>query len=313
MSDLLKVDMHIHVYPNVETGVREKAYEVWEYGRLDGVRYSECTGTHAEISDSMCRAGFSKAVLLIYFKGESRLRELEENQRREGREIDEPEIARLKGVVEQELVELNRWGCSIAKSDERISTFITIDVGIQSPEGAAEMVVELARREGAKGLKLHSALQGFSMSDRRLWPVYTVCQEMGLPVLGHAGPDKGGKGLSDPNAFAEMLGAFPKLKVVVAHMGGAAWRQTLDIARKYENAVFDCSEIIHWTGAPNAPSDYELARLIKDVGPERVMLGSDFPWYDLDTTIERFFALPVLSDDEKMAIAGANAVRILRL
>ena len=40
-------------------------------------------------------------------------------------------------------------------------------------------------------------------------------------------------------------------------------------------------------------------------------MGSDFPWYDLDHTVDRVMELPLLSREEKEGIMGANAVRIL--
>ena len=43
------------------------------------------------------------------------------------------------------------------------------------------------------------------------------------------------------------------------------------------------------------------------------MMGSDFPWYDLDDTSERVMELPLLSKEEKESILGANAVRLLSL
>ena len=57
----------------------------------------------------------------------------------------------------------------------------------------------------------------------------------------------------------------------------------------------------------------QLAQLIKDIGPHRVMMGSDYPWYDLDHTVERVMELPLLSAEEKQGIIGANAVNILNL
>ena len=95
--------------------------------------------------------------------------------------------------------------------------------------------------------------------------------------------------------------------------GGGAWRQTLELAQAYPNVYFDCCEIIEWAGAPNAPTDRELAQLILDVGPERVMMGSDFPWYDIAHSVERVMELPLLSAEQKEAILGANATRILKL
>ena len=52
--------------------------------------------------------------------------------------------------------------------------------------------------------------------------------------------------------------------------------------RCLSSGVFDCSEIMAWTGALKAPTNLELAHIIKEIGPDRVMMGSDFPWYDVD-------------------------------
>jgi len=103
------------------------------------------------------------------------------------------------------------------------------------------------------------------------------------------------------------------LNVVLAHLGGGQWRQTLELAQGFPSLVFDLCEIVEWTGAPNAPTAEQLGQLIADIGPERVMLGTDFPWYDLDHTVELVLDLPVLSAEQKEAILGANAVRILGL
>ncbi len=43
------------------------------------------------------------------------------------------------------------------------------------------------------------------------------------------------------------------------------------------------------------------------------MMGSDFPWYDLDHQVERIMDLPILSREEKEAMMGANGIRILGL
>ena len=110
-----------------------------------------------------------------------------------------------------------------------------------------------------------------------------------------------------------MLKSFPQLRVVVAHLGGGTWNQTLEIAQAFDNAYFDCCEIIEWTQSTHGPSDQQLAQLIRDIGTDRVMMGSDFPWYDLDHSIDRVFSLPLLSMEEKERIVGANAVDILGL
>ena len=152
------------------------------------------------------------------------------------------------------------------------------------------------------------------MSDERMWPAYSACQELGIPIVAHSGPDKLGVGYAEPRAFASMLAAFPALKVVIAHMGGGTWGQARELAEAYPNAYFDCCEIIEWVGgATNAPGEEEFAQLIRDIGASRVLMGSDFPWYDLDRTIEQVMALPLLSNEEKEGMLGAYAEQALGL
>ena len=65
--------------------------------------------------------------------------------------------------------------------------------------------------------------------------------------------------------------------------------------------------------APFAPSEEELVALVHDIGPERVMFGSDFPWYDPGEMIKIVRSLPGFTDDELAGILGGNAARILGL
>jgi predicted TIM-barrel fold metal-dependent hydrolase len=315
MAEPIKVDSHVHLYRTAEAGVADKqAYEIWEYGKKADVCFSDYSGTVKDIVEAMAIAGVSKSVLLCLFMGrrarDSTIAQLphrlnDAERRKAIGEIDADLANRIKAV--------NRWGCELARDHPQIVPFITADVTVLSRDEAATHAREMVESHGARGVKLHGAMQGFSMSDERLWPLYAACQELGVPVVGHSGPDREGAGFAEPRAFGEMLRAFPRLRVVLAHVGGATWQQALEIAELYPNAYFDCCEVIEWTGAPNAPSVNELGWLIKNIGANRVMMGSDFPWYDLDHTVERVMELPLLSIEEKEGILGANAVRILNL
>jgi predicted TIM-barrel fold metal-dependent hydrolase len=144
-------------------------------------------------------------------------------------------------------------------------------------------------------------------------PVFDACRDLGLTVLSHTGAAKGGEKFAEPSAFAPVLQNFPGMTLLLAHLGGGRWQQTVELANAYPSLVFDLCEIVEWTGAPNAPTAEQLAGMIQEIGPERVMLGTDFPWYDLDHTVELVMDLPLLAAEQKEAILGANAVRILGL
>ena len=295
MAGPVLIDTHMHIYKTREEGFHEKAggYVVWEYGTKPDVRMSHFGGNLEDALEAIEAAGFSKAVVTNLFKA----------GRSGGPETDSAE--RLK--------EFNRWGCDLAAPYPQLVPFVAADpTALPGSEGAAHLR-DMVENQGARGIKLHPIVQAFFMGDRRMWPIYETCQELGVAVVAHSGPARGEEQYAEPRAFAEVLQAFPQLTLVFAHMGGAVWQQTREIAQTYPNAYFDCCEIIQWTGGSNAATDEQLARLIKDVGPDRVMLGTDFPWYDLDHTAERVMELPILSQEEKEGILGANAVRILGL
>src|SRR5262249_17216389 len=153
-----------------------------------------------------------------------------------------------------------------------------MDPWAMGPDENAAHLQQLARH-GARGIKLHPVVQRFMPNDVRMAPVYRTCVDLGLVALAHSGTAKGAIQYAEPEAFADLARAFPDLTLVLAHLGGGSWRQTLELARAFPRLWFDCCEIIEWTGAPNAPTAVELARLIRDIGSHRVMLGTDFPWY----------------------------------
>ena len=222
-------------------------------------------------------------------------------------------IAEIDADVGPRLKESNFWFCEMARDYPKMAPYVSIDPWVMRPDEAAGHLRELAENHGARGIKLHPVRQQFHINNRRMWPTYRVCVELGLSVLSHSGPSPGAEQHGDPRAFIHVMEAFPDLTLVAAHMGGGAWTQAPELVDACPNALFDCSEILDWYGAPNAPTERQVAQLIKDVGPQRVMMGSDFPWWSPAHVAERVMDLPLLSAEEKEMILGANAARSLSL
>jgi predicted TIM-barrel fold metal-dependent hydrolase len=299
MAEPLRVDVHMHLYPSKAAGAREKAeYDIWEYGTKPDVVFSRYDGDVDDALAAMGEAGFSHGIVANLFA----VALLDEEARAAGR----PTHA-------ERLLASNRWACELAAAHADLTAFVAMDPGVLGGRDAAEHLREMAESHGARGIKLHPSLGAFMPDDPRLDAVYRTCVDLGLAVLSHAGADRGGVGFAEPRSFAPVLGAFPDLTLVLAHLGGARWTQTADLARTFPQLAFDLCEIIEWTGAPNAPSVPELARLVADVGSDRVMLGTDFPWYDLGSTVDLVMDLPGLSLEQRESILGANAAGVLRL
>jgi len=315
MSKPIIIDAHVHVYRNREQGLLIKEnYEIWEYGTKAEVCFSAYSGDLEDVLRAIDDAGASRAVVVNMFaisiarsEAIAELPEgLDEAQKEEA-------LKAIDASMGERLKTFNIWACDIAKEHPQLVPFVAADPWVLSIEEMQTHIREMVDCQGAKGIKVHPVLQRFYMYDERMLPIYRICVEMGIPIIAHSGPSRDVNQYAEPKSFAKTLKAFPELRLVLAHMGGGAWRQLLELAQAYPNAYFDCCEIMEWTGAPNAPTNHELAQLILDVGPERVMMGSDFPWYDIDHSVERVMELPLLSTEQKEALLGANAIRILGL
>ncbi len=289
----------MHLYRSKAAGRRDKeTYEIWEYGSKSDVSFANFDGDIDDATAAMAQADYSHAVIANLFAIDLLADDLRSAKR---------------AVQAEHLMAFNRWACDLAAARPDLTVFVGADPTVLGADAGAAHLREMVERHGAKGIKIHPVVQQFLPDDPRMHAIYRTCIELGVPVLSHSGSAHGTVQFAEPKAFARLLSTFPDLKLVLAHLGGGCWRQTVAFAEAFPQVSFDLCEIIAWTGAPNAPTFNELALMINDIGPDRVMLGTDFPWYDLGNTADRVMALPLLSDEQKIAILGTNAARILKL
>jgi uncharacterized protein len=309
------IDVHMHIYPSREYGLsRKSTYQVWEYGEKADTPFSRYAGDVEDALDAIRESSVDRAVVVNLFAVSIAraiaIAELPSTLDQDGRERA---IADIDASMGERLKQSNHVVCDLARRHPELIAFVSADPwALDAREGPMHLR-DVVTNRGARGVKLHPVLQQFDVSDPRMFPIYETCVDLDVPIVAHSGPSRSGPQFAEPRAFAGMLRSFPNLRVVLAHLGGGAWRQTAEIARAYPNAYFDCCEILAWIGASNAPDENQFARLIQEVGVDRVLLGSDFPWYELDYSVERLMGLPLLSHEEKTAILGGNAVRLLRL
>jgi predicted TIM-barrel fold metal-dependent hydrolase len=308
------VDVHVHLYENKDVGRQAKDnYTIWEYGDDPGVDFAPLLGDLEDLADTFGQGGFDRAVVVHLF--ETALARRQALARLAPGHSGE-EATQAKAVVDEAvadaMVASNQWVAEVARSHPLVEVLVTVDPTVLEPAALVDHLVALADA-GVRGIKLHPVSQGYLPDDPRLHPIYDVCSQAGLVVLSHSGPGHHGGASARPSEFATILEKWPDLRLVLAHLGGASWRETEAIAAAFPQVVFDLSEIIEWVGAPKAPTTTELVGLIRSIGVDRVMFGSDFPWYDPTKTVDRVMSLPDLGVGEHEAILGGTAVRVLGL
>jgi predicted TIM-barrel fold metal-dependent hydrolase len=298
------IDVHAHVSETKAIAAwSTAAYEIWEYGRKDDVRFATASGDLDDLREAMRAGGVDHAVVVNAFSVD------EWRGRWFAGFEDRGDRAPALGAS---LIAFNAWLVDAVASMPDVTPFVAVDPWVLSVPELIAHLEEMAER-GARGIKVHPNDQRFVVSDPRMMRVYECCERLDLTVLSHSGTARGETAFAEPAAFAPVAERLPGLRLVVAHLGGGSWRQIRELAATHPEVRFDLSEVVAWTGAPNAPTEEELVELIRDVGVERVMFGSDFPWYEPGEMAKAVRTLPGLSEDDVAAILGGNAARFLRI
>ena len=122
--------------------------------------------------------------------------------------------------------------------------------------------------------------------------------------------------------FGGVLKEFPRLKFYVAHGGGSCpflrgrwehgWRVRDDAKTRIDRPPSEYFRLFYFDSLTH--SGPALNYLVDAVGPERVMLCSDYP-YDMSDTdpVRAIAALPGISDAQRELIYGGNAMRLFKI
>jgi predicted TIM-barrel fold metal-dependent hydrolase len=310
VPDPVVVDVHVHVFADADDPMRD-GYEIWEYGERPDVEFGARRGTVDDLLNSLDDGPCAHCVVLGMFVPEAEMASARRALPTGSPEGDNGEIEVRRSLPDR-LRAYNRWILATADRSPHLTPLVAADPSVLGGRAGGEHLA-LAAEQGARGIKVHPVVQRFLPDDPRMAETYAVCEELGLTVLSHSGKSRAAPQWADPFAFSAVMKAHPRLHLLLAHLGGASWHQIREFAAAFPSVSFDLCEIIAWTGAPGAPTADELGRLIRDIGPERVLFGTDFPWYEVDRTIDQLMDLPHLSDEERRGILGENAVRRMGL
>jgi len=162
------------------------------------------------------------------------------------------------------------------------------------------------KASGFRGIKLHPEYQGFNIADERFFPIYDYAEKEGLIIVIHSGYDVAYPDTrrAAPKAIRRVVDAFPRLKLVAAHMGGMEMWE--DVLRYLAGTLvyFD-------TGCVAKYIDLAIyKKLVYRHSPERVLFASDLPWSTPEIEAGTLLKLS-LPQDVLELIFEKNAERLL--
>lgn len=181
------------------------------------------------------------------------------------------------------------------------------------PEHGAGSYVSAAVESGARIFKSHIQVGDYHPGDPLLTEVWGLLSEAGIPVLIHCGSGPAPGEFTGPEPIAALLQRFPRLTLIIAHMGVPEYSQFLDLAERYDNVHLDTTmSFTDFIEERNPFPRNEYSRL-SELG-ERILFGSDFPNipYSYAHALEALERLD-LGADWVRAVCYDNAARLFRM
>lgn len=146
------------------------------------------------------------------------------------------------------------------------------------PESGVSEYVAAAVSSGARLFKVHIQVGEFDPGADELRPAWGMLQETGTPVLIHCGSGPIAGRFTGPEPLRKLLGSFPRLTLIVAHLGSPEYADFLEIAATYPGVKLDTTMAFTDFMEELAPFPQRLRPALSAAGLRGdVIFGSDFP------------------------------------
>lgn len=145
-------------------------------------------------------------------------------------------------------------------------------------------------------------------TDRRFYPVYTTCCELGVPFctqIGHTGPLMPSE-VGRPIYLDQVALDFPELVIVGGHIGYPWTEEAIAVATKHQNVYIDTSA---YTARRYPPV---LVDYMRGHGRKKVLFGTNYPMITPSKALEGLDAIR-LNDEARALFLAANAQQVFKL
>ncbi len=160
----------------------------------------------------------------------------------------------------------------VEKHPDRFRGVAAVDLA--RPMQAVRELRRCVETYGFVALRVVQWLWDLPPNDRRYYPLYAACIDLGVPVclqVGHTGPLRPSESGRPIPYLDEVALEFPELVIVGGHIGYPWTDEMISLATKYENVYIDTSAYT----AKRYPAP--LVDFLRGHGRRKVLFGTNFP------------------------------------
>lgn len=187
---------------------------------------------------------------------------------------------------------------AVKKYPERFIGYVTI-----SPHYPEDMKNELKRGFSVPGMlaiKLHPSSHRCPIDYKNYKIAYETAEQKKCPILIHV------FSIVDVGIVNKLADLYPGAQFIMGHAGGdvRSMEVAIEAVNRHSNIYVDLASSSAFEG--------NVEWLTKEMGSQKVLFGSDMPFYDPKPTFGRI-AMADISNDDKANILGLNMKKLLKL
>lgn len=208
---------------------------------------------------------------------------------------------------EGDLVSNDEVASFVRQAPGRLAGIASVD--LRKPMEAVRELRRCVGELGFKGLRVVPWLWELPPTDRRFYPLFAECVELGVPFctqVGHTGPLRPSE-TGRPIPYVDQVALdFPELVIVGGHIGYPWTEEMVAVCRKHPNVYIDTSA---YTVRRYPP---ELVRYMAQDRNHKVMFGTNYPMLTAERALTGLDDLG-LGEDAREAFLEGNARKVFRL
>ncbi|WP_343600386.1 amidohydrolase family protein [Mycobacterium sp.] len=166
---------------------------------------------------------------------------------------------------------LNQWAAQFARCTPDCLATATF-----YPEPDAASYVGAAIANGTRVFKAHIQVGHYDPNDPMLDRVWGVIEDARVPVVIHCGSGPVAGEHTGPAPMRRLLRRFPRLRLIVAHLGMPEYTDFLDICERFAEVRLDTTMAFTPFTEDTMPFPTSALPRLRRLG-DRILFGSDFP------------------------------------
>jgi predicted TIM-barrel fold metal-dependent hydrolase len=190
-----------------------------------------------------------------------------------------------------------------AKKEPKLLSLGSVHPYAADPERRLDSQLAL----GARGIKMHPAVQLVRPDSPRAQSLYRMCGARDMFVLWHCGPvgieGRYPRHLSQVRHYLKPIVENPRTRFVLGHSGALQFDQALELQRRYPNVWLETS----------SQSLANVEEMVRRADPDRVVHGSDWPFYHPAMSISKILIATEGRPEIRHKFLWSNAAALLGL